>query len=134
MTDDVLLNKVAVIERCLKRLREEFRGDPSRLENQTVEDAIVLNLQRACEASIDLAMHVVAGKRMGIPQSSGEAFEMLEREGVIEADLAQGLRRMVGFRNVAVHAYQEIDRAILLSILKDQLGDFGALCRALLTR
>jgi uncharacterized protein YutE (UPF0331/DUF86 family) len=134
VTDDVLLNKVAVIERCLKRLREEFRGDPSRLENQTVEDAIVLNLQRACEASIDLAMHVVAGQRMGIPQSSGEAFEMLEREGVIEANLAQGLRRMVGFRNVAVHAYQAIDRAILLSILKDRLGGFGALCRALLER
>ncbi len=62
--DDVVLNKVAIVERCLKRVREEFRDDPARLDITIVEDSIVLNLQRACEATIDLAMHLVAMRRL----------------------------------------------------------------------
>lgn len=61
MADDVLLNKAAIIERCLQRIHEEYSGHESALETDyTRQDAIVLNLQRACEAAIDLAMHVSA--------------------------------------------------------------------------
>lgn len=132
MSDDVLLNKVATIERCLGRAREEFAGDPSRLENLTIQDSIVLNIQRACEASIDLAMHAVARRRLGIPQESRAAFGMLAEAGVLQAELAVRLQRMVGFRNVAVHDYQKINRAILLAILREHLVDFEAFCRALM--
>src|SRR5256885_16757196 len=58
--DDVVLNKAATIERCVRRIREEHAGDDRRLiEDITRQDSIVLNLQRACEAAIDLAMHLV---------------------------------------------------------------------------
>jgi hypothetical protein len=54
MADDVLLNKAAAIERAVRRVREEYAGDDSNLlSNETRQDAIILNLQRACEASID---------------------------------------------------------------------------------
>ena len=32
MTDDVVLNKAAVIERCVRRVREEHGGDDARLD------------------------------------------------------------------------------------------------------
>ncbi len=134
MTDDILRNKVLVIERCLQRVREEFRGDHGRIENQTVEDAIVLNLQRACEAAIDLAMHVVADERLGVPQESREAFTLLEKAGRLDAKTADTMRRMVGFRNIAVHDYQAISRPILLNILENHLDDFHALIRQLLKK
>src|SRR5204862_3354274 len=58
--DDVVLNKAAIIERCVRRVREEHAGDDRRLtEDITRQDSIILNLQRACEAAIDLAMHLV---------------------------------------------------------------------------
>ena len=61
MADDVVLNKAANIERCLQRTLEEYAGDKQNLvANQTKQDAIVLNLQRACETSIDLAMYVIS--------------------------------------------------------------------------
>ena len=60
--DDVVRNKVASIERCLRRVREEFRDDPRRLDDQTIQDALALNLQRACETSIDLAMQVTPAR------------------------------------------------------------------------
>lgn len=132
MTDDVVRNKALAIERCLTRVRDEFRCDHGRLDDQTIEDAIVLNLQRACESAIDLAMHVVASERLGVPQESREAFSLLEKAGRIDSTTANAMQRMVGFRNIAVHEYQALSRPILISILENNLGDFGALIKALL--
>ncbi|OAO82934.1 hypothetical protein A0O32_0432 [Anoxybacillus flavithermus] len=105
MIHDVILNKISVIERCLKRIHEEYEDNPKHLENYTKQDSIVLNLQRACEASIDLAMHVVAQKKLGLPQTSRDAFTLLEQHGIISSSLSQKMKAMVGFRNIAVHDY-----------------------------
>jgi len=59
-----------VIDRCLCRVREEYAHGPDALMDQTRQDAIVLNLLRACEACIDLAMHVVRVRRLGLPETS----------------------------------------------------------------
>lgn len=69
MVDDVLVNKAASIERCVERVREEYEDDDRHLyEDITRQDAIILNLQRACQAAIDLAMHVVRIHGLGPPQ------------------------------------------------------------------
>jgi len=124
MTDDILLNKSAIIRRCLVRVEEEFRGDVKRLDDFTVQDAIVLNLLRACEAAIDLAMHRVAEQRLGIPQSSRDAFDLLLAHQALSSATAQGMKNMVGFRNIAVHSYQQLQRPILEAILQRHLDDF----------
>jgi len=133
MADDVILNKAAIIERCVARVRQEHGGDPRNLaENLTRQDSIILNLQRACEAAIDLAMHLVRERRLGLPQESREAFDMLLEAGLIDAPLAGRLKRMVGFRNVAVHDYRKLDLQIVESIVSERLDDFLDFTRALL--
>lgn len=123
--DDVLLNKTASIERCLHRVLEEYRGHEHELEsNFTRQDALVLNLLRACETSIDLAMHVVRTERLGIPQSSRHAFELLQEAAILSADAAERMKRMVGFRNIVVHEYRDMDLEILRHIVEDRLDDF----------
>lgn len=112
------------IKRCIKRIREEYDGDPTNLNNYTKQDSIILNLQRACEASIDLAMHVVAEMKLGVPQNSRDAFDMLQEHHVIESELCQRLKAMVGFRNIAVHDYQAVKNSILKSIIDHHLDDF----------
>jgi uncharacterized protein YutE (UPF0331/DUF86 family) len=125
MADDVVLNKAAIVERCVARVREVHAGsDANLLEDQTRQDSILLNLQRACEASIDLAMYVVRKRRLGLPQESREAFDLLEQAGLLAPDLARAMRAMVGFRNVAVHSYRELDLAIVRSIVRERLADF----------
>ncbi len=132
--DEVLLGKVAIIERCLKRIAEEYIGHEAELEtNFTRQDALVLNLQRACEASIDAAMHLVRIHRLGIPTESRQAFELLMKAGQLDAELGRRLIAMVGFRNIAVHAYQDIDIAILRHILVEGVGDLATFARQLLT-
>ena len=124
MKSDVILNKVSIIERCIKRIHEEYDNNSKNLENYTKQDSIILNLQRACEASIDLAMHIIANKKLGLPQNSRDAFSILEKEGILQANLSQKMKAMVGFRNIAVHDYQEINLEILKKILDDHLADF----------
>jgi uncharacterized protein YutE (UPF0331/DUF86 family) len=135
MADDVLVNKAAAIERAVARVREEYGSDDANLTaNQTRQDAIILNLQRACESSIDAAMHLVRVHRLGVPQETREAFELLERAGRIEPSLALRLRKMVGFRNVAVHDYQKLSIDVVRSIIRDRLDDFLEFTRVLLSQ
>ena len=109
--DDVALSKAAIIERCIRRIHQEYRFDPH-LQSDTHVDALTLNIERACQAAIDLAMHVVAIQRLGLPKNSANAFALLQKAGLLSADLAEKLKRMTGFRNVAVNEYQEIDTNI----------------------
>lgn len=127
MPDDVRLNKVAIIERCLARIEQEYKGREEELvTNLTRQDAIILNLQRACEAAIDLAMHLVRQYQLGLPQHSRDAFELLHDANLLGAQLAQSMQGMVGFRNVVVHDYQELSVDIVRSILENKLDDFRA--------
>jgi uncharacterized protein YutE (UPF0331/DUF86 family) len=133
MADDVVLNKAAIIERCVARVREEYGGDERNLsDNLTRQDSIILNLQRACEAAIDLAMHLVRVRRLGIPQETRDAFSLLRDAGLLPAELTERMMRMVGFRNVAVHDYRQLELAIVKSIVTDHLDDFLAFTHAAL--
>ncbi len=125
MADDVIVNKAASIERCLQRIQEEYAGDMQNLvANQTKQDAIILNLQRACETAIDLAMYVVSQRKLGVPQDSRDAFSLLQTAGILPADLAQRMQRMVGFRNVAIHEYARLNLDVVRTIITKQLDDF----------
>lgn len=127
MANDVLINKVAIIERCLDRIASEYQGHQDELEsNFTRQDAIILNLQRACEASIDAAMHLVRVRKLGVPQDSREAFDLLREAGILSSLLCDRLKAMVGFRNIAVHDYRKLNMEIIKSILETRLDDFQA--------
>jgi len=133
MADDVLLNKAASIERCLKRIEEEYRGHEQEFEtNYTRQDALILNLLRASETAIDGAMHLVRVGKLGLPQESRDAFKLLVRAGMLPSDLGGLLEKMVGFRNLAVHNYAELDLAIVRSIIERRLGDFRDFARLLI--
>lgn len=124
MIDDIDLNKAAIIRRCLKRIAEEYRDDPRRLDDFTIQDSVILNILRACEAAIDLAMHRVAQGRLGIPQASRDAFELLVQNAIISQACGTAMKHMVGFRNIAVHSYQNIQNPILQAIVSKHLEDF----------
>lgn len=61
MKNDVILNNFSVIDRCINRVQDVYANDAGILKDFTKH-----NIQRACEASIDLAMHIVAEQRLGI--------------------------------------------------------------------
>jgi uncharacterized protein YutE (UPF0331/DUF86 family) len=121
---DVVLAKAGAVDACLQRIAD-VRGAEraATMRPIDVEEIVVLNLQRACQAVIDLAAHVVATEGYGLIGDLAEAFTLLEKHAVIEGALARRMRAMVGFRNIAVHQYQAVDRAIVESIVEHHLDD-----------
>lgn len=135
MVDDVLINKAATIERCVARAREEYAANPDGFaQDYTRQDAAILNIQRACEAALDMGQHLIRRERLGVPQSARDVFTLLERGDWIGPDLADVLKRMVGFRNIAVHDYQQLQLPITVSIIKYHLEDFLTFSQAVLQR
>lgn len=124
MGKDIIFNKISSIERCLNRIEEVYGNNPKNLEDYTRQDSIILNIQRACECAIDLAMHIVSEKKLGIPQNSRDAFEVLEANKVINKELANKMKAMVGFRNIAVHNYEDVNMKVVQIIIEKHLGDF----------
>ena len=128
---DILLAKVASIRRCLDRIRQVTHGSSESLDNQDVQDIFVLNLQRAVQTTIDLAAHLIADEKLGLPTNLKENFTLLESAQIIEVSLSSRLQAMVGFRNIAVHNYQQLDLAILKSILLHRVGDLDEFVEAI---
>lgn len=120
--DDVINAKVATIERCLTRIREESRQNWQ--ENFTHQDALLLNLERACQASIDAASHVIRIKKLGVPKQSRDTFDQLFDADLISESLCSELKNMVGFRNIAVHDYASLNLKIVTSIIDEKLVYF----------
>ena len=135
MADDVLINKAATIERCVARAREEYFSDPATFAtNFTRQDAAILNIQRACEAALDMGQHLIRRDRLGVPQSARDVFTLLAQAGRIEQPLAEALQRMVGFRNIAVHDYQKLQLPITVAIIERHLDEFLQYSKRLLLR
>lgn len=128
--DDVMFAKAAVIERSLRRVLEIYRADPS-LTDLIHLDALTLNVQRATQAAIDLAMHVVAMKHLGMPQSQADAFRLLADAEALERNLSERMTGMCGFRNILIHQYQELEVDILHQVATERWQDLVALCQAL---
>lgn len=135
MADDVLINKAATIERCVARAREEYASNPATFATDlTRQDAAILNIQRACEAALDMGQHLIRREKLGVPQSARDVFALLARGGWIDVALADSLKRMVGFRNIAVHDYQALQLPITVSIITTHLDEFLQYSRAMLMR
>jgi len=130
--NDVIINKIASIERCLLRINVVYAEVGDNLSTDfTRQDSIILNLQRACEASIDLDNYINKQKKTGIPQSSRDAFELLVKAGFLSEEVAVNLKKMVGLRNIAVHDYQELNIDIVKFIVEHHLVDFQYFIKAI---
>ncbi len=131
---DVVLAKVATIQKCLERIREVTSLDPASLDDINRQDIFVLNLQRAIQASIDLASHIVASEGLGLPETVRDNFALLRDKNVIDPETASKMEKMTGFRNIAIHDYQALNLDILKSILASNLKDLEDFYAAVLTR
>jgi len=130
---DVVLAKVAAIQKCLRRIKHVTDLDPDRLDELDTQDIFVLNLQRAIQSAIDLATHIVASEGLGISDTIGGNFVLLKHSKIITKSLSKKMQSMVGFRNIAIHNYQALDVNILKAILSKNLKDIEQFYTAVLT-
>ncbi|HPO49547.1 MAG TPA: DUF86 domain-containing protein [Spirochaetota bacterium] len=108
----------------MTRINEEYQGIEDNLYDFTKQDSIILNIQRSCELSIDLSNLIISKYGFTIPKNSRESFEILNENGIIDKDLLEIMKKMIGFRNIAIHNYKILNVSILKSIIDNNLKDF----------
>lgn len=121
----VILEKIDTIGRCIERVKVELPASSEELKsNVQAQDMVVLNLQRLVQAAVDLAAHMIGANQWQTPTQASDVFEILARQKIIAPDLARKLVGAVGFRNLAVHEYKELDYDIVYAISTKGLEDF----------
>lgn len=133
--DQILLEKkIDSILRCLERINSRIPSTKDAFaEDLDAQDIIVLNLTRAVQLSVDLAMHICATTQLPTPETMGEAFERLREIHVLTPEVTDKMKKAVGFRNIAVHNYDEIDIGIAYTIAKEHTQDFVEYIRQIYT-
>ena len=131
----VIEQKLESLRRCLQRVADKCPPDPETLgRDPDLQDIIVLNLSRAVQLCVDIGAHLIAGMEVPPPDTMGQTFDALAQAGVIHENLAMQLKKAVGFRNIAVHNYREIDWTIVHTIAGHHLGDFTEFAKTIATR
>ena len=122
---NIAASKIAAIARSVARTRAEYveagRAFP---QDCTRQDAAILNVMRACESAVDLANILVRIHKLGVPRDMKGSFALLEGGKLITRELSSRLQKMIGFRNIAVHQYQDLD--IVEAVIRDGLEDLLA--------
>ena len=84
-------------------------------------------LHLAIEATLDVGNHLIADLNLGEVSWYRDIPKLMENNGYINAKLKEQWIRMIGFRNLLVHDYLEIDRKIVYEVLQNNLDDIAAL-------
>lgn len=122
---DLVLKKLARIEACVRELRTV--GDPSAIRSDLRQERFAEHtLQIAIQSVLDVASHIVSEERLGEPRTNQELIDLLARHAWIPAGLELPLHQMVGFRNVLVHGYDEVDLAVVEDVARHRLDDLLA--------
>ena len=123
----LILRKVSELDECFGQLKEYADISLEDYEqNWKTQRIVERTLQIMVEICIDIAHHTIADRDCRVPTTHSDTFKVLYEEGVIDQDLFHVMEKMAKFRNIVVHAYDTIDSAIVVEILKFHLGDFVA--------
>lgn len=129
--DKIIVNKkLDSLYRCINRIQEKCPTDATKLKNNLdLQDVIVLNLSRAVQLCVDIAVHTLAASNQPAPNSMSEAFQRLAEMQIINTHLADRLKKSVGFRNLAVHNYHDLNWDIVFAVASKHLEDFKEFAR-----
>lgn len=133
MDKDVINNKIESLMRCVERIRTHIPSSVEELESDfDMQDIIILNLERAVQICVDVANHIISGFNESVPQTMALSFDALAKKNVIPQELAENLSHAVGFRNIAVHQYENISWQVVYAIVTKNLSDFSDFAKCLL--
>jgi uncharacterized protein YutE (UPF0331/DUF86 family) len=125
MDPDIISRKLESLARCIHRIEAKRPAAIEQLASDLdLQDILSINLERAVQVCVDIAAHVLTDLDSPPPQTMGEVFTLLAAQSVIDDATAAALRKAVGFRNLSVHAYDQVDWQRVFDIIHHRLHDF----------
>ncbi|MFA7239205.1 MAG: DUF86 domain-containing protein [Sulfuricellaceae bacterium] len=123
--------KLESLRRALQRVKEKCPEDVEALINDyDAQDILALNLTRAIQLCVDIGAHLISSTEFPPPDTMGETFDVLNKAAIIPPELANRMKKAVGFRNLAVHNYEAINWTIVHIIAKHHLTDFEVFAKS----
>lgn len=131
MKDEVILQKVDSLVRCVLRLQSKLPVTVEKLETDVdLQDIVIINLERLVQISVDIATRIISKRKLQpTPSTMSQSFEVLGKNNLIPVELALRLQKAVGFRNLCVHEYDKINWNIVHVVLEKYLDDYRKLGR-----
>ena len=119
-----ILHNLQAITDSLSKLEElaQMGGDVFLTDFRSIDSA-KYNLQTSIEAMIDICNHIISRKRLRVPATNVESFEVVSEAGLLPADALPVYRSMARFRNRIVHMYDDVDDSQIHEILQTRLDD-----------
>lgn len=125
MDRDIIMRKLDSLARCVRRIEEKRPATLDELlKDVDIQDILSINLERAVQVSVDIGAHVIADLSVPPPRTMGDVFAVLTAEKLIPEESGLALRRAVGFRNLSLHAYDQVDWERVFDIVHQRLDDF----------
>ena len=129
---EILEQRSAHVLHHIARLRARRAVQAATLRSdEDLWNTVLMDLQQSIQGCIDLATHVCVDDRLGSPSSAAEAFALLGRAGRLDDTLVGKLAGAAGLRNLIVHQYAVLDADIVVSVIREDLGDLEAFLRAI---
>ncbi len=134
MDKGVINQKLESLRKCIARVETKTPSSESILDDDIdLQDIISVNLERAVQQCVDIGTYIISSSEEDVPDTMGGTFDFLSEMEVLTKHTAEVMKKAVGFRNIAVHNYENINWAIVFSICTKQLGDFKKFAREIST-
>ncbi len=132
---NVLYKKMEFIREHL--LRVEFYAKCTYKEfvfDRNAQDIVEFNLFQSINLMIAMMEHIVVDEDYGLPQTAYHAAEILVSKKILTENDADIMRKMVGFRNVIAHQYDDIDKKKVYDALTKGVKDIRRIVNKLANR
>lgn len=121
---DIINNKISSIKKYIALLATFKSYSEDKIRNDAIiSGAIERYAYLAVQAAIDLAEAIISYKSFRKPTTMAESFVILKENDFIAHDLCDNMIKMVGFRNILAHDYEDLDFKILYSVLQEKVSD-----------
>lgn len=132
MDRDIISRKLDSLARCVQRIETRRPASVEILAADIdLQDILSVNPERAVQLRVDMGAHVLADMEAAPPQTMGEVFSTLAAMSIIPGNIAAALRKAVGFRNLSVHSYDQVDWQRVFEIIHYRLDDFRRFSQAI---
>lgn len=132
----VVESKVAKIRTLIDRIENmDFSRDQFFDESRPYQAALTFELIQCVELATDIATHIISAENLPRPETHKEVFLSLGKAGYLSTETAKAMAKAVGFRNVAIHEYddEEFDSSQVYQDYKNDVADLKKFCAEIVT-
>lgn len=117
-----LADKISELERFLKELKEitpsSIKEYSSDIEKKAACERYA---EKIAEALTDIAFFTIKDRKLKVPESDVDAFNILLDNRIVSEELATKLKNAKGMRNIIVHQYGSVDDEVVFKAITKEL-------------